>query len=76
MLRTQIYLTDKQREELAAIARSSVKKQSEIIREVIYRVLEETRENRKEAAVREAAGMWKDRNDLTDFRSLWSEWER
>ena len=32
MVRTQIYLTEAQREELAAIARTSGKKQSELIR--------------------------------------------
>jgi len=35
MVRTQIYLTERQRDELAAIAKIAGKKQSELIREAI-----------------------------------------
>jgi predicted DNA-binding protein len=76
MIRTQIYLTDQQRAELAAIAKHLGKKQSEIIREAIDRMIDETRQSRKELALREAAGIWKDRKDLPDFRAIRSEWDR
>ena len=39
MVRTQIYLTDHQREELAAIAKTIGKKQSELIREAVDRLI-------------------------------------
>ena len=39
MVRTQIYLTEKQRDQLAAIAKSARKKQSELIREAIDQLL-------------------------------------
>jgi hypothetical protein len=55
MIRIQTYPTDKQRTELAAIAKDSEKKQSEII---------------------QVAGIWKDRQDLPDFRAMRSQWDR
>ena len=61
MVRTQIYLTERQRDELAAIAKTAGKKQSELIRE---------------AVLREAAGIWKDRTDLPDFKATRAEWDR
>jgi len=76
MIRTQIYLTDKQRAELAALAKNSGKKQSELIREAIDRLIEQTGERRRESVLREAAGMWKNRDDLPDFRAIRSEWDR
>jgi hypothetical protein len=76
MIRTQIYLTDKQRAELAVIAENMGKKQSEVIREAIDRLIDQTGQNRKKTVLREAAGIWKNRNDLPDFRSIRSEWDR
>jgi len=76
MVRTQLYLTDHQRDELAAIAKIVGKKQSELIREAVDRLIDEESHNRRKAVLREAAGMWKDREDLPDFRAIRSEWDR
>ena len=76
MIRTQIYLTDHQRDELAAIAKTVGKKQSELIREAVDRLIDEEGRNRRETVLREAAGMWKDREDLPDFRAMRAEWDR
>ena len=76
MIRTQIYLTNKQRAELAVIAENMGKKQSEIIREAIDRLIDQTGQNRKNTALSEAAGIWKNRDDLPDFRAIRSEWDR
>ena len=76
MIRTQIYLTDRQRAELSIIAKNLGKKQSEIIREAIDRLIDQTGENRKKMALRQAAGIWKNRKDLPDFREIRSEWDR
>lgn len=51
MIRTQIYLTDRQRSELAVIAGISGKKQSEIIREAVDRLIEANRPNHKRAVL-------------------------
>ena len=76
MVRTHIYLTKHQRDELAAISRVGGKKQSELIREAVDRLINQLRHGRKEAVLREAAGIWKDRTDLPDFNSTRAEWNR
>jgi len=76
MIRTQIYLTARQRAKLIIIARNMGKKQSEIIREAIDRLIDQASQNQKKTALKEAAGIWKDRDDLPDFRALRSEWDR
>jgi len=76
MIRTQIYLTEKQRDEVAAIARTAGKKQSELIREAVDRFIDQSGRSRREAVLREAAGMWKNRKDLPDFKTTRAEWDR
>jgi hypothetical protein len=76
MVRTQIYLTERQRKELAAIAKTAGKKQSELIREAVDRLIDESGRSRREAVLREAAGIWKDRTDLPEFGALRAEWDR
>ncbi len=76
MVRTQIYLTRKEREQLALLAGKTGKKQSELIREAVDKLLEHAGKHEKRAALDEAAGMWKDRTDLPDFRSLRNSWDR
>ena len=76
MVRTQIYLTERQRDELAAIAKTAGKKQSELIREAVDRLIDQSGHSRREAVLREAAGIWKDRKDLPDFKAMRAEWDR
>ena len=76
MERTQIYLTKSQRDELAAMAKSAGKKQSELIREAIDQFISHSGKNHREAILKEAAGIWKNRTDLPDFKSIRSQWDR
>ena len=76
MIRKQIYLTERQRDALIAIARASGKKPSELIREAIDRLIEKESSGWREAILLEAAGIWKDRRDLPDFGATRAEWER
>ena len=76
MVRTQIYLTEHQRDELAAMAKTAGKKQSELIREAVDRLIDKSGHSRREAILREAAGIWKDRKDLPDFKATRAEWDR
>ena len=76
MVRTQIYLTEHQRDELATMAKSAGKKQSELIREAIDRLINQAGSSHRELVLRKAAGIWKDRTDLPDFKSIRAEWDR
>lgn len=76
MVRTQIYLTDRQRTELEIISKTLGKKQSELIREAVDRLIDQTGRTRRESILREAAGIWKDRVDLPDYSAIRSEWDR
>ncbi|MBI3986673.1 MAG: CopG family transcriptional regulator [Lentisphaerae bacterium] len=76
MVRTQIYLTEEEKDGLEAVAKSTDKKQSEIIREAVDRFLDLTKGNRRKAILDEAAGMWKNREDLPDFKAARRSWDR
>jgi len=76
MVRTQIYLTEQQRDKLATIAKTVGKKQSVLIREAIDRLIDQASSGRRELVLREAAGIWKDRTDLPDFSVIRAEWDR
>jgi Arc/MetJ-type ribon-helix-helix transcriptional regulator len=76
MVRTQIYLTEHQRNELAAISKTLGKKQSELIREAVDRLIDKAGNSRREDVLRKAAGIWKDRTDLPDFKAIRAEWDR
>jgi len=76
MIRTQIYLTERQREKLAAIAKTAGKRQSELIRDAVDHLIDQESQSRRETLLREAAGIWKDRTDLPDFKTTRAEWDR
>jgi Arc/MetJ-type ribon-helix-helix transcriptional regulator len=69
-------LTEDQRDELAAIAKTVGKKQSELIREAIDLLIDQAGSSRRELVLREAAGIWKDRKDIPDFKAIRAEWDR
>ena len=72
----ELYLTEHQRDELAAIAKIAGKKQSELIREAVDRLIDQEGRSRREAVLRKAAGIWKDRMDLPYFKAARAEWDR
>ena len=76
MIRTQVYLTDRQRDRLAAIARAGGKPQSELIREAIDRFLEQDPRERRKAVLHEAVGIWRHRSDLPTLDTLRDTWNR
>ena len=76
MVRMQIYLTEEQRAAVAAIADHSGKRQSEVIREAVDRFIEQKSRGRREAILREAAGIWRDRTDLPALDPLRRGWDR
>ena len=76
MVRTQIYLTEKERHGLDTVAKSTGKKQFELIREAVDRFLDLTQGSRRAAILNEAAGMWRRRGDLPDFTTARRSWDR
>ncbi len=76
MVRTQIYLTEREREGLAYLARNRGMKQSELIREAIDLFLDRQEDDHRQTALNRLAGLWRTRSDLPDFTELREEWDR
>jgi hypothetical protein len=76
MVRFQIYLTEDERDGLKAVARSTGKRQSELIRDAVDRFLDAAQGQRREAVLKEAAGLWRTRRDLPDFAATRRSWDR
>ena len=75
MVRTQIYLTDAERRALQTLSRRTGKSQSELIRDAIDAMIARSRPDRR-FLLREARGLWSDRDDLPDFETIRREMDR
>jgi metal-responsive CopG/Arc/MetJ family transcriptional regulator len=67
MERTQIYLTQDQRQALELIATRRGQSKSEVIREAITLYIADTEATDRRELMRQAAGIWADRDDLPEF---------
>jgi hypothetical protein len=76
MVRTQIYLTEEERDALSALAEATGKKQSELIREAVDLLIDIAAGSSRDAILEKAAGMWRDRDDLPDFETTRRSWDR
>ena len=76
MIRTQIYITEQDREALRELSTECGKKQSELIRDAIKDLITKFSKTRRQDILNRVAGMWEDRKDLPDFSELRSEWDR
>lgn len=76
MVRTQIYLTEEERQGLNVLVEASGKKQSELIREAVDLFIHKFSLGRRETVIKEAAGLWNARKDLPDFADLRKDWDR
>ena len=76
MVRTQIYLTEIERKELADISSATGKKQSELIREAVDIFIERCKSKNRKAILDRISGMWRDHDQLPDFDRLRTEWDR
>jgi len=76
MVRTQIYLTEEERAGLESVSKATGRKQSELIREAVDRFLELAQGSQRETILREAAGLWRNRNDVPDFAAMRRSWDR
>jgi hypothetical protein len=76
MIRTQVYLTEQEQRSLRTLAGATGKSQSQLIREAIDRLVEQSSALPRRQILEEAAGMWKNRTDLPDFAALRHEADR
>ena len=61
---------------LGALAKSTGKKQAELIREAVDRFIDSASGSRRDGVLGQAAGMWRDRKDPPDFDAVRSSWDR
>jgi predicted transcriptional regulator len=76
MLRTQIYLSEAERQGLQALALRSGRSQSALIREAIDAFLQQQQPQERLGRLRQARGLWAERTDLPDWSALRGELDR
>lgn len=76
MQRTQIYLSEEERQGLQALALRSGRSQSALIREAIDAFLVQHQPQGRLARLRQARGLWAARQDLPDWPALRQELDR
>ena len=77
MLRTQIYLSEAERQGLQAMALRSGRSQSALIREAIDAFLQQQQQPQgRLGRLRQARGLWAERTDLPDWSALRGELDR
>ncbi len=76
MERTQIYLTEKERKTLKAMADRLGRSQSALIREAVDRYIERDQEGSRLDLMSQARGLWAERDDLPDFKDVRREFDR
>jgi hypothetical protein len=76
MQRTQIYLTKKERKALKTLADRLGRSQSELIRLAVDRYIELYQQGSRLELLRQARGVWAEREDLPDFRTIRRELDR
>lgn len=74
MIRTQIYLTEKEKEGLEKMSALKGISQSDLIRLAVDDLLSRTDDSGKSCIVEELAGIWRCRQDIPSVRELRSSW--
>ena len=74
MIRTQIYITEKEKKGIESVTMSRGINQSEFIRQAIDELLTKTIDIDKSEILDEIAGIWSDRKEIPDIRDLRTGW--
>lgn len=76
MKRTQIYLTEEEKEAIEKLSDERGTTQSNIIREAIDEYIVKKKRETKKKSIMDFAGIWKDKKDIPDIDELRDEWEQ
>ena len=76
MQRTQIYLKENDHLKLTQLSSQSGKTISQLIREAIESFLGQQSNQDRLSLMKKGKGIWKDRNDLSDFEKIRKEMNR
>ena len=76
MIRSQIYLTEDERDSLKIISKETGRTQSDLIREAVDSLISQITKKNSNEKRQEAFGIWKDREDYPDIRTLRNEFDR
>lgn len=75
MIRTQIYITEEEKEALEKLSEERNTPKSNIIREAIDQYVADKKSEKKKS-IMDFAGIWKDKKDIPDVRELREGWGR
>ena len=76
MLTAHITLTDTESRIIQDITKSTGKTLDDVLHEAIEQFIARFTSQDRWAVLRQARGMWKDRDDLPDFEAMRREWDR
>jgi hypothetical protein len=71
----EVNLSESEQKALREISLRTGKSESELIRDAVDNLIKRDRSPRN-AAMSQARGIWRDRNDLPDFGRIRREWDR
>ena len=75
MIRTQVFLTEGQRDALTTLESVQDKSMGALIRVAVDEYLARQNADWKQGLA-QAVGLWRDRDDLPDFEALRRDWDR
>lgn len=76
MAATQIILTESESAAIQALSQSNGQTPEAILHEAVAQFLAQAPAANRLAALRQARGIWQERQDLPDFAALRNEWDR
>ena len=76
MTTAQVTLSESESQAIQALSQIRGKTQEEILHEAIEQFLTQHQVENRLVALRQARGIWQERQDLPDFAELRNEWNR
>lgn len=76
MATAQVTLTESENQAIQALSQSKGKTQDEILHEAIEQFLAKHKAESRLIALRQARGIWQERQDLPNLTELRNEWDR